>query len=466
MKTFSSLGIILILTFAIFLPTLFGEFLAFDDELLILDNPTVHGLSFSNIAEAFTTYDPELYIPLTLLTHQVEWSIVGGNPLLYHIINLLLHLLSTGFVFLILRKFFTAHTAAICTLLFSLHPLQVESVAWISGRKDLLSSMFFLASIWSYTEWKETGRRKTLSLVLFTCGLLSKVSIFPLPFCLLLLDYLRGENLSRDRIKEKIPYFVLAALFLLIAIIGKSAQISDPLSAIILSPVSLLLTIKHTLAPMGLSIFYPFVSAVTLSNPQVLVASLVLLCICVSSVYFAKKHKAILFAALWFIILVAPSLLNMQKGGELGISDIYLTSDRYTYLAIIGPIIVCGYFLKRTSWYIGIVPVAILIGITVNQIPYWHNSDDLFRRVIDTGQPSHVAYTNLGGYAAQSGNYEQAELLFSKSLSIRRTTRILFNLAQIKAHLGKTQEARDLYKELLQINPNDSSARSKLQKLL
>jgi len=156
----------------------------------------------------------------------------------------------------------------------------------------------------------------------------------------------------------------------------------------------------------------------------------------------------------------------MQQGGELGISDIYLTSDRYSYLAIIGPIIACGYFLKRTSWYIGIVPVAILIGITVNQIPYWHNSDDLFRRVLDTGQPSHVAYTNLGGYAAQSGNYEQAELLFSQSLSIRRTTRILFNLAQIKAHLGKTEEARALYQELLQLNPSDSSARNKLLQLL
>jgi len=171
-----ALFIVLLVTLVVFLPSLFGEFLAFDDELLILDNPTVHGLSFSNIAEAFTTYDPELYIPLTLLTHQIEWSLVQDSPFLYHVTNLLLHLLSVSIVFFIVCTLLTKRIAMICALIFAIHPLQVESVAWVSGRKDLLSSVFFLASIWSYTEWKEMGKMRKFQILFLQ-------SYYPLYLC-------------------------------------------------------------------------------------------------------------------------------------------------------------------------------------------------------------------------------------------------------------------------------------------
>ncbi|MCK5016777.1 MAG: glycosyltransferase family 39 protein, partial [Candidatus Peribacteraceae bacterium] len=158
MKFSKSLIIVIILPLFLYFPSLSGEFLAFDDELLVLDNATVHGLNFSNVTEAFTTYDPELYVPLTLLTYQIEWSLVQDNPLLYHITNLLIHILSSLFVYLILKKFFTEKIAVICALIFALHPIQVEAVAWISGRKDLLASMFFLASTYTYLKWKDEDK--------------------------------------------------------------------------------------------------------------------------------------------------------------------------------------------------------------------------------------------------------------------------------------------------------------------
>ncbi len=466
MKKFRDLGIVLVLTFVVFFPSLSGEFLAFDDELLILDNPTVHGLTFSNIQSAFTTYDPELYIPLTLLTHQIEWSLAGDSPALYHITNLLIHLASAVLVFLILRRFFSVHISVVCALLFSIHPLQVETVAWISGRKDLLASAFFLASTYTYLQWKGTGQHKSLSLVFFLCGLMSKVSIFPLPISLLLLDYLRGERLSGDHVKEKLPYFLLSGIFLIIAVIGKSTQVSDPISAIVLTPASVLLTIKHIVIPTGLTIFYPFTNTVVLTNPLVLSGLVFFVLTGVGCAATHKRSRYLTFSVLWFAVLIAPSLLNMQKGGELGIPDLYLTSDRYAYLALIGPIFLFGYLLRKLSWYPGALLVLVFGSITFVQTSYWQNSDALFRRAIDVGQKSHVAFTNIGGYAAQSGNFEEAEELFTQSLSIRRSTRALYNLAQIKVHLGKKEEGLELYRELLLLTPNDDSARRKMQSIL
>ncbi len=457
-------GAVLAFVSIVFLSAAFGDFLYFDDELLILDNPTVHGLTLGNIGKAFSSYDPELYIPLTLISHQIEWSLVGGSPLLYHSTNIVLHLISTLLVFLIFRRIFTLQLTVLCTLLFALHPLQVESVAWVSGRKDLLASMFFLASTYTYLRRKESGAQKYLSMVLFLCGLLSKVSIFPLPLCLLLLDLVLGERFSRKLLMEKLPYVVLSILFLIIAIAGKHVQASNPIAVLLLSPASVLLTLRHIVFPVGLTIFYPFTEHVTMFNGYIFMSAVILTLLIACSLILSPHRKSIQCALAWVLILIAPSLLNMQKGGELGIPDTYLTSDRYSYLAILGPIALFGYLLGR-YWSVGILVVTALSFVTFRQIGYWHDSEALFGRVISVGQLSYVAYTNLAGFAAQKGNLEEAEILFERSLVIRRTTTALFNLAQVKAHLEKTDEARALYRELLLLTPNDRQAREKFNAL-
>ena len=449
---------ILAITIAAFSPVLQGEFLAYDDELLILDNPTAHGLSATNIVNALSTYDPELYIPLTLLTYQIEWSMVGANPLLYHITNLALHLLSVSFVFLILRRFFDLKIAAVCTLLFAIHPLQTEAVGWLAGRKDLLASMFFLASTHTYL-----SNKRKISIALFLCGLLSKVSVFPLPLCLILIDWVQENDI---RMKDKLPYFALSVIFVTIAFIGKSTQASGLLTAIILSPAGILLTTKHIIWPVGLTILYPFVDAVSLTNTRVLSgAALMILMVAICAVTW-KKNRMITFGIVWFILMLSPSLLNVQRGGELGVPDIYLTSDRYAYLALLGPMFLLGTLYKkiREEWAIGLVIMCCIL--TFRQSWYWQNSNSLFERVIHVGQPSHVAYTNVAGFTARNGNLEEAESLFEKSLEIRTTTRVLFNLAQIKTHLGKKNEALALYRALLEITPEDNEARSKMNALL
>ena len=454
-------------TLLLCLPALRGEFLGFDDELLVLDNPKVHGLSVANIKAAFTTFDPELYVPLTLLTYQVEWLLVGDDPLLYHVTNLLLHLASTLFVFLIARVFFTDRVSALCAVLFSLHPVQVEAVAWISGRKDLLASMFFLASTYTYLHWKREGTGKFLSVLLFALGLLAKVSIFPLPLALLLLDYLSEKRVTKQDIIEKWPYAVLSIVFLAVALLGKQTQVvTEPQHLLLLSFASVPLSLLHSVYPVGLTIFYPFIDPVSVSHPQIAGGMLVLLILAGLSVFVRKKFHVALFALLWFIVLLAPSLLNMFKGGELGVPDIYLTSDRYVYLAILGPVLLLGFLISRYErrWW-AVLPVLGIFGVlTLIQIHTWHDSTALFRRVVDTGQPAHVAYTNLGSYVAQAGDLQEAEALYEQSLAIRNTSRGLYNLVQIKGKLGKKDEARALYNEYVKLRPKEYDKHALLRK--
>lgn len=454
-----------------FLPALGGEFLAYDDELLVLDNPKVHGLTAEHIGQAFTTFDPELYVPATLLTYQIEWSLVGDQPWLYHATNIALHLLSIFFVFLMLRRFFSERVSILCALLFALHPIQVEAVAWISGRKDLLASMFFLASCHTYLLWQDRseGKHKLMSVGLFALGLLAKVSIAPLPVALLLLDYLGDRDITLERIKEKWPYFALSILFLIVAFVGKeSAMGASALTMGLLAFASIQLALLHVIFPVGLTIFYPFVDAVSVTHPRIWIGALVLIALVIVGWLLRKKSRMVWFAVLWFLVLIAPSLLTTVKTGELGMADIYLTSDRYAYLALLGPVIFIGWLLSRRvniAWTA--VPVlAIFAFLTFKQIGFWHDSEALFRRVIDLKQPAHVAYTNLGGFAAQEENFAEAEILFEQSLAIRRTPRVIYNLVQIKGALNKPSEARALYDEYMQLRPNDAEARTYLRRFV
>ncbi|MBI3332386.1 glycosyltransferase family 39 protein, partial [Candidatus Peregrinibacteria bacterium] len=320
----------------VFLQTLSFEFVAMDDELLILDNVKVHGLSLANLRAIFTTYDPELYIPLTLLTYQIEWSLFGANPAVSHAMNLLLHIGSGICVFLILRRFIDRKTALLCALLFAIHPLQAETVAWASARKDLLSGFLFFLSIHLYLRSRDDGMPMRWSVLTFFLGLLSKVSIFPLPLVLLLLDWMRGESLDRDRLKEKIPFFLLSVTFLVIAILGKHTQMSALWIPILLSPTAIFLALKHFFVPTDLSIFYPFTDPVSVAHPAVLFHGVVLLVVAVLIVWSLRYTRLLAGGFLLFLFMIAPSLVNMLKGGGDGAFDVYLSSDRYVYGAMLG----------------------------------------------------------------------------------------------------------------------------------
>ena len=207
MKRFIILLGFFLLAFAIFGKSLGNDFVDFDDGLLIFENPIIQEISVWSLKQAFTTYDPELYVPLTMISYQIDHLLWGMNPFGFHLTNLVLHtmnaLLVTLFIRLLMRRLSYHLLPVLCGLLFLVHPLHTEAVAWASARKDVLSSFFFLLSVCSYLQWREREKKEersgkllySFSIFAFALGLLAKVSIIMLPVILLLIEWLQGRSL-------------------------------------------------------------------------------------------------------------------------------------------------------------------------------------------------------------------------------------------------------------------------------
>lgn len=459
--SFYHLFLILVLLTTYGTSVLTNEFVAIDDELLILDNPKIQDVTFENFHEIFASYDPELYIPLTLFSHQIEYAFFGANPVVYHGMNLVLHIGSTLLLFMIFRRFFIERIAFSCALIFAMHPLNTEAVAWASARKDVLSAFFFLLSIHWYLQWKDEGRRFRMSVIAFACGLLSKVSILFLPLILILIDWVRGEEV---RWREKMPYVFLTALFLIVALFGKPVQTGAFITPVLLSFVSIPFYLWKFLIPINLSVFYPFTAHVSFANSQILFGCLFLLFSGSLILWSLKRTRTVVFGALFFLLMLAPSFLNVLKGGENGVLDIYFASDRYAYVAMIGLLFLVGHVAIRWNIVANIaIVIAVLFGLgTYRQSRVWANSEILFQNVIDHQENSHVAYNNLAGIMFKNGNMEKAVEFYQKSLNVKKNSRAFFNLAQIAASVGNSDYAIRFYEQMLEIQPRDAYAHAQV----
>lgn len=276
---FRSIALALVaLGLALYLPfSLRSDFVGFDDDLLVTDNRIVHELTPTSIGRAFSTYDPELYVPLTLLTYQIEYAIAGTSPVIYHLTNLALHLLSTVLLLTVLRRLTGDTTAAaVGALLFLIHPLQAEGVLWIAARKDVLSAALGLLSFACFLRWRDEGEKRwhLFSVGAFVAALLSKVSIALLPLAFLMVDR-RGRRLDRTLLREYAWYGVPAFVLLLVAIGGKSSTLSMvKLWAVpLLAAKSFVTMLQHIVWPTGLSVLYPQQEAVTMSAEFLLYAA-------------------------------------------------------------------------------------------------------------------------------------------------------------------------------------------------
>src|SRR3989344_4256763 len=202
------IGGFFLLAMLIYGSSLGNGFVQWDDGLLIYENPAIRGITWTNLKTIFTTYDPELYIPLTLFTYQVDYLIAGTHAAFYHFHALILHTLNVLLVLWFLKRL-TGKTAlaVVIGLVFMVHPLHTEAVAWSSARKDLLATMFFLLSIIAYMRYREAEKKLlySASLCAFLLGLLAKVTVLTLPAVLLLFDWKRDGNISRRSLIASLP---------------------------------------------------------------------------------------------------------------------------------------------------------------------------------------------------------------------------------------------------------------------
>jgi tetratricopeptide (TPR) repeat protein len=422
---FSWMAGILFLTCVAYGAALNNLFIPFDDNTLIYMNSAVAHLSPATLFHVFTSYDPELYIPLTFVLYQWIHLCAGFNPMAYHAMSLLLHLLNCGLVAWIIWQLTQRKSLAlIVSALFALHPLQSEAVLWAAAMKDILSATFGLLSIALYLQWRSKEKRTLFfwCIACFLLGLLAKVSIAPLPILFLLIDWMQGRRFVRAVFVEKWPLYLIAFIFVLVAVLGKTAVIGSAGWT-----VTALLPFKATafyllkiLWPVHLSLLYPQPLAPTLTDPAILFSIAVVAVLLLIS--FVLRHRARLISGgiLWYLLLLIPSFSTFYKNEYL-----YFASNRYAYLPSIGLFLIIAILamLLWDRWKMSRIPLIVLgsvasLGCVIvvhAQAVIWHDSKSLFANVIQLYPISPVAYNNE---ATEFHNTPEALVLLQKAIAI------------------------------------------------
>ncbi|MSR86793.1 tetratricopeptide repeat protein [Candidatus Peribacteria bacterium] len=451
-----------------------NDFVDWDDPALITENPISHGLTWDNVKASWTSYDPELYIPHTFLTYQVDYTIGGLHPFIYHLHNLLFHLLNVLLVaWLVFLLVGSAPIALVCGLLFAVHPLNAETVLWASARKDLLSSTWFFASIIAYLYARE--RRKTslwiVSLLCFVSGLLSKVMIATLPVILLLIEW-RGVTLSSSKgdtdrrswfdgltMTRLLPYVALSILFGIIALLGKKAFVAAASlqETILLAGKAVMFLLLKFVAPIRLSVLYPYTDPISFASPGLIVALLAVIVLTILAIIAARRgHRDVLFGWLWFLVCLSPTFLLYRRGEHFG--DIYFTSGRYFYAAGVGlmlPLVTLAASRVTTQTLKGMAVAVLGVSaiLSMMQAFVWKDTESLFRNVLTFYPNSQIAHVTIGNHYQSLGDLERAFTHYDKALTIRPTSLAYFNLGNALLTLNRADEAIEAGKQALELDP-------------
>ncbi len=455
-------GGFLLLGVLIYAASLFNGFVEFDDGMLIYDNPIVQEYQ---IGKAFLSYDPELYIPLTFVSYMVDKFLGHGSPFMFHLSSLILHVINS----LLVLYFLTILTkqkkiGLIAGLLFLIHPLHTEAIAWASGKKDLLSALFYLLSLVLYLKYVRSKEKKLFNwtIATYVLGLLSKVSVITLPFALLLIDYKEGRKFKKNVYKEKIPFFVLAVVFLIIALGGKNPNAEAPLiETFLVSIRSFSFYLSKLIVPTNLSVMYPYTKEVSLLNIDIILSALVLIGLIMIIRRF-REHRTLVFGLVFFLITLVPTFGNYRKGDDL--ARIYFASDRYAYLPSVGIILIISLFIwylwqkRRYVRLLFIILVAIFSMLSMQQSIVWKDTMSLFQKVLADYPDSVIAHNNVGYFHHRNGDYQKAIDHYQKAIEVEETTRTYYNLGVTLAELERWEESLDASKKAVGINPDHERA--------
>ena len=457
-------------TWAVFAQTLTHDFVNFDDHVYVYENPLViRGLSTEGIISAFTHTHARNWHPLTTISHMLDCQLYGLKAGGHHFTNVILHTISVLLLFLVLKQMTEALWQSVfVATLFAIHPLHVESVAWIAERKDVLSAMFFMLTLAAYARYVRapSACRYLLVALLFAFGLMSKPMLVTVPFLLLLLDYWPlgriGTHRSEVRrrlptlIMEKIPLFALSTFSCMATL---SAQRQGP-SAIDQLPflwrlentfVTYVTYIWQMLWPSRLAVFYPHPNGgLTLVQ---LIASITLLVATSLIVISLRRTKPYLVTGwFWYLGMLVPVIGLVQVGEQAH-------ADRYTYLPQIGLYILVAWtigdvLLITTRFRRALITVITAIAIgslgarAFAQTAYWKNSETLWNHALAVIGENDVAHNNLGFLFLRRGELDKAILEFQTALDIRsRNTQSHYSLgaALIQSNLGNALARNQLW---------------------
>lgn len=461
---------VLALTFIVMSPSLQGDFVNWDDDVNVYDNRNVQDLSADNVKKIFTTTIIGNYNPLTILSFAVEHHFFGLDPFYYHLNNIILHLICTLLVFwLMLLLGVKVPWAIFITILFGIQPMRVESVAWITERKDVLFAAFYLASLVNYVLFLKRKRKKNLLLVylFFIPALLAKIQAVSLPLSMLAIDYLLNRPLKIKLVVEKIPYFLLslAAGIAGIYFLQEQASLNQTsysfLERIMIASYSLVVYVVKSMIPYEMTAIYPF--PIPGEFGAIYYISLALLAGLAYLVYYSARHtRRIVFGSLFFLFNIMFLLQAVNAGQGF-------TADRFTYVPYLGLFYIYGTGLgwlydHRKKYRAAVVGVVLVATVAFSVLAWqraqvWRNTDTLFTDVIEKDRNIGVAYNNRGRYYRELKQFDKAIDDFSNLIRLRPDeARTYITRGRLYTDMGELEKAMADFNRALELNSEHPDA--------
>ncbi len=475
------LGLCLLLAIgiiAVYGQTVGFDFVDFDDQIHVVNNPMVPGgLTWNGIKWAFTTSHAGYWCPTTWISFMLDWEIFGGGAWGFHLTNVVLHIANTLLLFWVLRRYTkTLWASFFVAALFGLHPLHVESVAWVTERKDVLCTLFWMLTMMAYLRYVErrTAWRYVIILVCFALGLMAKPMVITLPFALFIMDFWPLRRLWPEEgagvpifrlIIEKIPLLILSAASSCVTFIAQKMGGSVANSSV--SPLSYRVGnalvsycdyILKTFWPVDLAVFYPHPAA-GIAGWKIAASAAVLLAITVV-VLLLRRRRYLLAGWLWYLGTLVPVIGLVQVGRQA-------MADRYTYIPLAGLFImlvwlagdITGKWRNRT-YLAGLAGSVILVALgvmTFRQVGYWRDTVSLFTHTAAVTTDNYLAYSDLGTRYAQNGDFERARSNIEKVMKANvKEIDVLYNVAKCLDMMGRTDEAIEYYNRILAITPGET----------
>lgn len=455
---------ILLVTFLIFLPSLWNGFLYWDDNIVLYQNQLIMSLDWMHIQRMFTSTVQNIYCPLTFLSFAWEHHWAGFNPWVYHLDNVLLHVGVTGLVIAFgLRLGMHLRAAAIAALIFGLHPIHVESVAWATERKDVLYSFFYLLSLCFFLDYLFKGQKRAYGMSLFCCllSVLSKPMALSLPLVLCLLDWFTHRPCRKRIFLEKIPFFLCVAA---VAALSYQGNARWPLINLSESPLVWVWTFTFYLLkflwPHPLLAVYSLPHPIDWLNPPYMIAGGCFV-LFVLSFYFLRHQRWWCWAGAFYIASIF-FILRLDDNPF----DTTFVADRFMYLPSLGFCLFLGFSIdqlfhlpKKSIHYLttiaGTALIAVMAVLTSRQIQTWRTDLSLWNHVLKYA-PEPMAYANLGNYYRDHGQEDLAIKNYFKSLEAEKFSyknQVFNSLARIAQNRQKFELALNFYAHSLAINP-------------
>ena len=505
-KTWHIAAIIALVVTVCFLPTLNCDFVNWDDAVNYTDNPNYRGLSLRHLSWMFAgSFDSGLYMPLTWLTLGLDYVFWGMNPTGYHLTNLLLHVLNSLALYcliLIFLKRFSGHEpsnqpvplkvcAAVGVLFFAIHPLRVESVAWLTERRDVLSGFFYLLTVVAYLKMKNREiipsiRRRwfLLSLFFFICSIFSKPWGITLPLVFLILDIYPLRLLSgaksrmeilRKLVIEKIPYGLITLLSMGLTAVAQgqargmhSVEFHEMVSRSMQAAYALCFYLWKTLIPIRLSPLYLIDNPFNPYDWQYVFCALIVLSITLALILLRRRWPWMLTAWLCYVVSVSPFLGFFHRGH-------HIAADRYTYIPCLpfAVLVAAGLFRLQREWPNRSMPSTVKQWVTsgfgvcfityailtVFQIQVWRDSRSLWQYTLTVDPDHYVARNNMGNILMNDGRTDDAMAYFKKALQLNPDLWLAhINLGTAYTRLGQVEKAIFHYTESIRIHPHADEA--------